>query len=88
MSAWSGIPEICDYQLCDICQSNKDVDRRQLPIICCAVDHEIKNGDYRQSNLCKKCQENGWCIFGETAFMGQINYLQYLDNKIIDSRSL
>lgn len=74
MGYGSYIPFVFPDQPCHICGSKENVKSKQVPITSCAMTHEVKTGMYVQSNVCKKCELEGWKLLGKTAFWGDLTY--------------
>lgn len=67
---WSGIPE-CFPSKCDICESSFEVESKQVP------NHMKSHGNidsFKQSNLCKKCQSEGWMLMTTEAWFFRLSY--------------
>ena len=69
---WSEVPEINPKEPCDICHSNNNVNRQQIKV---EETSCLKSCfSYRQSNLCAKCESEGWWVSMADAF-GRVHYL-------------
>ena len=76
---WDGIRPINESMACDICGSDKDVQREKLQSMTSGTTGPIPTGSYTQSNLCKNCADSGWMVL--TTYF-RLEYINRNTNKI------
>ena len=57
---WGDIKEYSPGSHCNICNGIENVKTGQIPVMSCAITHQVFTGRHTQWALCLSCHDKGW----------------------------